>query len=702
MPSSSRSTNAKPGPPRLLLGISLLFWGGMVGHPLIGLLVAIATEAAHWTRFRWDFGEHAFYRAWQASVLLLFFAGVLVWMNSSVVSALPQTVVWLPLLFFPLQFVQSYGMRATMPIATFSIFVRKRRDHARRHGLPFRDVQIAFGHIYFTLIIISSSLGTFAKTPIFFPCIVLLIVWAFKRQFTWRKRFAPLGAALVLGFSVLGGYTGVTVIDMIYHKLIGLDQHNGAFARETHTSIGKLKELKQSPNIIWRVKPLQGSLPRHLRIASYNNYLNATWRAEVPPDDEGTRIIQDFEELPFIGVENPYRIVGREANGEFLSGDIASASYLPRFILRGAIQPEELLPIPSNAASLVIPAQNLEINTLGSLRIDPKHPVANATVLWKRNISTSKAPWETMKVSGLKCPDLGTPKHETETLAEVARELNLHQGTLDEKVTRIRNHFLDQFTYTRYLDRPDPSSKFDPDQFISIFLTETRRGHCEYFATATALLLREVGVPTRYATGFAVVEVDPKSREAIIRGTHAHAWCEAWDEVNKRWVDVDLTPPDWTGLETPRTPPWQDLLDRWQILRDDILVWRSEPGNLAIAFVIITLPLLFGGFLVSRRLWKSKRRIDPAAERRVANTAHPKTALSGIEKAASIHLGPRPPGMPLGSWLVGLSSVISEPARLHEAIALHRAIRFDPSADSTPLSERLEALAAELRQELKS
>ena len=71
MPTSSHSKTAQPGPPRLLLGISLLFWGGMIGHPFIGLLVAVATEAAHWTRFRWDFGEQAFYRAWQASILLL-------------------------------------------------------------------------------------------------------------------------------------------------------------------------------------------------------------------------------------------------------------------------------------------------------------------------------------------------------------------------------------------------------------------------------------------------------------------------------------------------------------------------------------------------------------------------------------------------------------------------------------------------------
>ena len=48
-------------------------------------------------------------------------------------------------------------------------------------------------------------------------------------------------------------------------------------------------------------------------------------------------------------------------------------------------------------------------------------------------------------------------------------------------------------------------------------------------AAASMALLRQVGVPTRYVTGFAAVETDPKSKQALLRGTHAHAWCRVWD-----------------------------------------------------------------------------------------------------------------------------------------------------------------------------
>ncbi|MEM1082801.1 MAG: transglutaminase-like domain-containing protein [Verrucomicrobiota bacterium] len=693
-----------PGPPRLLLGISLLFWGGMIGHPLIGLLLALATEASHWTRIRWDFGDQAYYRAWHGSVLLVFFAGVLVWMNSSNFTAFPTTISWLPALFFPLQFVQAYGMRRTMPLATFSLFVRKRREHARRHGLPFRDIQIAFGNVYFVIIMVSSALGTHAKTPVFFPCVTLLVFWLFHRQLLLRRGVAPAAALLMLCLAAAFGFVGDRIMENLYQRLLpGYGGSQLSFARQNRTSIGELGEIKQSPNIVWRIQPVSGSFPRLIRVASYNTYLNTYWRAELPLDSDGKRVVNDFVELDFIGIEDPFRVTARKDAETFLSGDDAAAERLPRFTLRGALAQKDLLPIPADAGSVVIPAQNLEINSLGTVRIDPKHPIANATILWDPKFDTGKPPWEVrgQKDGVMESPDLEIPDHEREAIQRVARELRLHEGSLIDKINRLRNHYLQHFTYTRYQHRPKPGTEQGRDQFISLFLEHSKRGHCEYFATASAMLLREAGVPTRYATGFAVVEFDRSSGEALLRGTHAHAWCEAWDAERETWIDVDLTPPDWTGLETPRMPPWQDLLDRWHMLRDDLLVWRSQPGNLAIALTIIFIPFLLGALLVAKRLWKSKRHLGPAAAKRIRQAEENVTPLSALEKPASRILGPKPPGMPLGPWLLQLLPELSESDPLREAVTLHRALRFDPDADAEGLTERLGQLADRLKQELK-
>ncbi|MEK6232487.1 MAG: hypothetical protein N2A42_11610 [Luteolibacter sp.] len=122
-------------PPRLLLGATLLFWGAMSGHPLIGLAVALLIEGANWIRFRWDFNSVACSRAWRISMLLILIAGVLIWLDGDRYTALPKLIVWLPMLLLALQFVQSYGLSDRMPLNSFSFFSHLHRERNRRLGL---------------------------------------------------------------------------------------------------------------------------------------------------------------------------------------------------------------------------------------------------------------------------------------------------------------------------------------------------------------------------------------------------------------------------------------------------------------------------------------------------------------------------------------------------------------------------------------
>jgi protein-glutamine gamma-glutamyltransferase len=67
-----------------------------------------------------------------------------------------------------------------------------------------------------------------------------------------------------------------------------------------------------------------------------------------------------------------------------------------------------------------------------------------------------------------------------------------------------------------------------------------RSGHCEYFASATSLLLRSAGIPTRYVVGYSVHEYSPSEQQYIVRARNAHAWVTAY--VNGSWITVDTTP----------------------------------------------------------------------------------------------------------------------------------------------------------------
>lgn len=689
----ARSTDAPTAAPRLLLGATVLLWGGISGRPLIGLIAAVAVEAAHWTTVRWDFGESAFLRAWQTSILLLLLAIGLVWLDASAISALPKTMTWLPVLMLPLQFVQSYGMRRSMSLSSISLFLRKRKKHAARHGLPFRDVRFCFDHVFFGGTVIAAALGEHARSPIFFPAVVLLTGWLMLPRLVKTLGSVPLAGGLVLVLATVGGFGGEKVLDWAYQRFVfGLDGtgHYRDYSRQTRTMIGKLEEIKQSPGIQWRLIPRQGELPRLLRVAAYNSYRNTSWWAEQPKRTDG-QDVEDFETVESFGIDPEYWVTAREATPED-----ATHAALPRFTLRGGTPRKDLFPIPGNAASMVLPTYDLDINAFGSLRLDPRHPVADALILWGDPMTTAMPPGPAARRPDGPMPELMIPEDEREAIARVVDELGLRGQSLSEIVTTLRAWYATEFTYTRYLEKPHPESEFERESFISIFLTASKRGHCEYFATATAFLLRECGIPTRYATGFAVAERDPKTGDALIRGIHGHAWCLAWDAERSKWIDVDLTPPDWTGRETPRMPAWQGLLDRWQIMRDNILVWRSQPGNLAIALGLIFLPLAAGALLIGRRLWRSKRRIGRRRSRRDFKDALARSPLAALERPAEKVLGERPPGAPLGRWLLGLRTRLDESDELERAVEMHQHLRFDPDHEPD-LRERLEGLVKPLR-----
>lgn len=698
--SPPRSPNQSP--PRLLQGVSLLLWGGISEHPIIGLILAFIVEAPHWTKTRWHFDSSAFQRAWRASLVLFLIVLALEWLNASVLTVMTKTFVWLPVIFFPLQFVQIYGQQDRIPLTLFSHFLRKRQHHAKKYGLPFREVWFHFGYPYFVFTMLAASLGKYANSPVFFPGVALLVAWLFYRQFSRRPHIAPIGAAFILIISLAAGYGGQQALTALYRHFAfrHYDPNHLGFARETRTAIGSLGEIKQSPQILWRVRPIQGQPPSLLRVASYNFYLKGYWGTKLPAGVQ--RGIDDFTELDSFGIDEPFRITGRAQGDEFLPVRQATHSALPRFNLRGSFTQKGLIPVPNNATSLIQPNQSIGINPFGTISLDPLHPIVDAEILFSDPASTALAPWPSRSEPDSPMPDLHIPENETEVVNRVASELGLHELPLTEKITRIQRHFRDHFTYTRYLQHSVPQHEIAKTPFVSLFLESNRRGHCEYFATATAFLLRASGTPTRYATGFAVIPDESHPDDILVRGTHAHAWVTAWDDSRQKWIDVDLTPPTWVARETPRMPAWQAWLDRWQILRDDLIAWRTRPGNFTIAAIIIAIPIGIGGLLIIRRLWRSKHRLGPHAASRQPRPTGPRTPLHDLEQDAQPLLGPKPPSTPLTKWLAGLTPQLTEPHNLNHAIRLHQQLRFDPITPPQSLLDELTSCTQTLRQDIQN
>ncbi|MCC6133695.1 MAG: DUF3488 domain-containing protein [Acidobacteria bacterium] len=155
-------------------------------------------------------------------------------------------------------------------------------------------------------------------------------------------------------------------------------------------------------------------------------------------------------------------------------------------------------------------------------------------------------------------PDLGEPppgdaSREAVGSARVAAWAREVGGSLDpirepfRFATRMEAFLSTRFTYSLDI----PMSGASP---LEEFLFERKEGHCEAFATAMALALREVGVPARFATGFLGGEEGLFQRYYLVRGRNAHAWVEVWTGTERGWVAFDPTPA--AGRPIFESVPW--------------------------------------------------------------------------------------------------------------------------------------------------
>lgn len=149
----------------------------------------------------------------------------------------------------------------------------------------------------------------------------------------------------------------------------------------------------------------------------------------------------------------------------------------------------------------------------------------------------------------------------TPRIAELAAEV-AGEGSAEERARRIEHYLSTELEYSLESvgDRgPAP---------LENFLFESRRGHCEYFASAMVLMLRSVGIPARLVTGFLGGEYSPIEGHYIVRQSNAHAWVEGY-LPNTGWTTFDPTPPGGrptlaeAGIPQLFAQAWDYVVYRW-------------------------------------------------------------------------------------------------------------------------------------------
>jgi transglutaminase-like putative cysteine protease len=150
-------------------------------------------------------------------------------------------------------------------------------------------------------------------------------------------------------------------------------------------------------------------------------------------------------------------------------------------------------------------------------------------------------------------------------VAELARRISAGASSDAERASAIESHLR---SHGRYSDTPPPLPADPAQSPVESFLLGAMSGHCEYFASAMVLLLRELGIPARLVNGFAGGRENAIGNFVEVAQSDAHAWVEVAFEKHG-WVRFDPTPPDLRlGLAEPPT-----LADRLRDLASAGELW---------------------------------------------------------------------------------------------------------------------------------
>jgi transglutaminase-like putative cysteine protease len=665
-------------PPPFLLGAALLFWGWQTGFLIVGGLMAVALESPRVIRARWEFSNDDFSRIWTFCTLLLLAAAIYGFTanegpsnfrgffdqpnlhtergaGASTARTMASLIRWLPMIFFLFLATQAFSSRQGVPLETISLILRRRWKRALRLGQPPPPSRVMnISYPYFGLCLTAASAHT-GEDLTFYWGICVLLAWALWSQRPWR--YSPALWAVALAVAIVLGYFGQGGLGRLQRYLETLNppwlvnfSRRGFDASQSKTALGQIGRVKGSPKIVIRLEPKSNSsAPALLREASYRVYKGQVWYAGNSRND--------FENI----IEETNRGVWVLLRGKTNSAAVNLACYLP-----GGYGS---LPLPGGSGRLEkLAAYVLKKNSAGAVMAEgPGLVMFDALYGPGPMIDSPPEPRE----------DLAVFPRESSALDQVLSELELPENsTTDQKLRNINRFFQSKFSYRTWQDAPAGTN----DSPLGRFLLQTRQGHCEYFATATVLLLRKLNVPARYAVGYAVHEVS--GSKYIVRQRDAHSWCLVWNEDKKLWQDFDTTPASWVAVENQRASSWQVLSDAWSRLVFELSKIRWGQTQLRTYILWALVPIL--GLLLYQILFRSRRRrqsLERGASSRSLVWPGLDSEFYELEKALVDRGLTRASSEPLSAWLLRAANSpslyeVKEP--LHDLLQLHYRYRFDP------------------------
>ena len=655
----NQASTLKETPP-FLLGAGLLLWGWQCNFFLYALLMAMVLEYGRFSRWRIPITDKEFNHVSDLSAIVLF-AVVVYLFTVNTYYGIYAILKLLPFLFFLLMLAQIYSTQGKIRLS--ALFISIRRIHA-----PDGNPEIDLSFPYLLVCIISASSGNHHQLQ-FYLFIVLLFAWSLwwmrphhSGVVTWLLLFTLSAAA---GY---GGQLGVSKLQGVIEEAV-LDWfniftwHNRDPMRNT-TAIGSLGKLKLSDRILVRVDTHGEKIANRilLREATYMNYGYGVWT----------------------NFQNTLQLIDPGSDGrtwQIHKNHRGNRRYTISFLMDGN---RSIIPVPHGIDAITSAmATSIEASALGSIMLE-MHPG------WTR-YDAQYTENEIYDVEPMN-EDLSLPHAYKVDLALLVRKLGLDHLDEEQALGVIEKFFSDNFTYSLTQTERYPRGKY-----LTKFLFETRRGHCEYFATATVLLLRAAGIPARYVVGYAIDEYSPLERQYLGRASHAHSWALAY--INHAWRVVDTTPAIWAELDAENKALLRPLYDLWSWLTYTIATWDSGDRENVIPRSVLWLALVLMIYIAWHMVIRKRLRRTGGARHRtqLLNDSQAYPGFHALLNRLEQRYPPRRLDEPLGIWIGRLADRYGLQS-LRPMLVLYYRDRFDPCGLEEHEQARFNSLISNFRE----
>jgi transglutaminase-like putative cysteine protease len=371
-----------------------------------------------------------------------------------------------------------------------------------------------------------------------------------------------------------------------------------------NTSLGSIEELALSPKVVMRVWT---DRPQKLRARVYTRFDGLGWHARP---NEPAAPLQAAGASGAVGSWLA-AIPGRDFLVPGEPPETASdAQAIRTRIVQSDVEGALLAPAAILLVRLAHPSPF--IDRFGVLR--PLYPIPRVYGVVNRPTASSSPLADDLRAETLALPTGGDRR-----LRALADRLSAEGRDEADRAQRTLGYLYANCRYSLKVGR------FRTKEPVAEFLFEKKRGYCEYFASAAAVLLRLQGIPARYVAGFNVTDGTFRGGHYLVRESDAHAWIEVF-LPGVGWTEADPTPA--AQYMEVHPPLGRDVLAdalewaraKWaevsaRIGAGDLAALARWAGRELWAF-LREQRLVLAAVTLAAALWTARRRLAPRAGRR--------------------------------------------------------------------------------------